>query len=96
VDDESHLADLISDARLYGEMVSASLPAVPGDQFPEATVVRVMLSVVPLYHAGVRSCVEPDTALAALALLRPLIEALGYLAFIVGEDEMTDAACRAS
>jgi hypothetical protein len=94
-DDESHLAGLIHDARLYADMVSASLPSVAGDQFPEATAVRVMLSVVPLYHAAVQSCAEPATALAALALLRPLIEAFGYLAFIVGEDDMADAACRA-
>lgn len=81
---------------VVGEVVTtSSFGPVRGDQFPEATATRQMLAVTPLYLAGVASLALPETSLAALALMRPLIETWMHLYFIMGEDEMADAACRA-
>jgi hypothetical protein len=68
---------------------------LPGDQFPEATAARLIIAVTPQYHAAVACLAEPGTALGAVVLMRPLIEAWAHLYFIVGKDDLADAACRA-
>jgi hypothetical protein len=68
------------------EAVDASYSdGVPGDQFPEATAARQMLRVLPLYHAAIAALANSETALRALALMRPLMEAWAQLYFIMGE-----------
>ena len=68
---------------------------LPGDQFPEATAARLLIAITPQYHAAVACLAEPETALGAVVLMRPLIEAWAHLYFIVGNDDLADAACRA-
>ena len=68
---------------------------IPDNQFPEATALRSMLAVTPLYHAAVACLSEPETTLGSLALMRPLLETWGHLYFLMGEDNMRDAQCRA-
>jgi len=68
---------------------------LPGDQFPEATAARLLIAVTPHYHAAVACLAEPETALGAVVLMRPLIEAWAHLYFIVGDDTLAAATCRA-
>jgi hypothetical protein len=83
-------------ARLLSSTVDEHFPdGVAGDQFPEATAQRILLSVGPLYHAAVKALTDDEAALGALALMRPLIEAWVQLYFIMGTDDGADAACRA-
>jgi hypothetical protein len=86
---------LLARAREVARWVASSLPDSAGDQMPEATVRRVMLSAEALYHAAVASLAEPETAMGSLVLLRSLIEAFGYLWFIAGDDDQASAECRA-
>jgi hypothetical protein len=78
------------------EAVDASYSdGVPGDQFPEATAARQMLRVLPLYHAAIAALANSETALRALALMRPLMEAWAQLYFIMGDEDEAGRPCRA-
>jgi hypothetical protein len=92
---EARFAPLRSSARDIPAILAREDRSVPGDQFPEATAERQILAVTPLYHAAVAALAEPETSLGALALMRPLIETWMHMYFIMGEDDMADAACRA-
>lgn len=54
----------------------------------------VMASVAPV-RGGAASLSTPGSAQGVLALQRALIENWLHLAFIIGEDDMSDAPCRA-
>lgn len=82
-------------ADTHGEIIDTRFPSgVPGGQLPEATVFRLMLSAIPLYHAAVAALAEPETTMGSLVLMRSLIEAWTHLFFIVG-DGGVGAGCRA-
>jgi hypothetical protein len=66
-----------------------------GDQVPEATVERLLIALLPLYHAAVASLEDPETTLAALALMRSLIEAWTHLYFMMEPDSPSERSCRA-
>lgn len=83
------------EARNLSELLAEALPEyVLGDQVPEATVFRLLLATLPLYHAAVLVLVDPETTLGAMALMRGLIEAWAHLNFIQTGPRET-MACRA-
>jgi hypothetical protein len=51
--------------------------------------------VTPLYLTAVGALAEQETSLGALALIRPLIETWAHMYFIMDDDELADASCRA-
>ncbi len=82
--------------RLLIDAVTSHFPdGVPGDQFPEATAQRLILAATPICHAAIGALIDEEAALGGLALMRPLIEAWMQLYFVMGTDELADAACRA-
>ncbi len=97
---ETRFAPLMRAARTLPGVVEEALlrhypQGIPGYAMPAATASRMLLAVDPLYHAAVQSLAEPDTALGALALMRPIIEAWCHLFWILGLDGAKDAPCRA-
>ena len=97
---EAKFAPVLAQARSLSPLTSSAIDAhfaggIESDRFPEATAARLLLVCLPLYEGGVASLAEPPTALAAVALLRSLIEAWTHLYFIMGTDNLRDAPCRA-
>ena len=66
----SFAAEIIDDFRLDG---------VPGDQFPEATVLRLLMGTDPLYRSAVHCLRRADTSFGSYALLRPMLDSWAHL-----------------
>jgi len=62
--------EIIDDVRAEG---------VPGDQFPDATVLRLLMGTDPLFRSAVHCLTRADTSLGAYALLRPLLDTWAHL-----------------
>jgi hypothetical protein len=94
-DFDEQFRPLLRQARAFADEFCGALNATFSNEFPESTVVRVIVGTLPLYHGAVMALAEPESALGALALMRPIIENWLHLHFIAGDDEMANSPCRA-
>ena len=86
----------LADAGQLALTLGQALPeSVPGDRFPDATVYRLLAAAQPLYHGAIFTLSDPDTSLAALVLMRSLIETWAHLFFIADNGNMTGSDWRA-